>query len=312
MFSLTKKKILLTGGHGFVGKHVLSYLKKEGLHENQIVIPDHTKQDLRDMSVCMTVTQNIDIVIHLAGNVGGIGYNQKNPGSLFFDNIALGINLIEASRLNQVKKFVCVGTVCSYPKVVPIPFQEKNLWSGYPEETNAPYGIAKKALLVMLDAYRKQYNFNGIYLIPVNMYGPGDTFSPQRSHVIPAIIRKVYEAKKTKKDFINVWGDGQATREFLYVKDFAEAIILATKKYNKPDPLNIGTGVEISIYELTNKIVNIMEYTGKIVWDSSKPNGQPRRCIDISKAVKELNFVSKTSFNTGLLETIQWYIQAYG
>ncbi|MCR4277338.1 MAG: NAD-dependent epimerase/dehydratase family protein, partial [Candidatus Roizmanbacteria bacterium] len=224
------------------------------------------------------------------------------------DNITMGVNLIEASRINKIKKFVCIGTICAYPKFTPIPFKEKNLWNGYPEETNAPYGLAKKALLVMLQAYRQQYNFNGIYLLPVNMYGPGDNFNPKSSHVIAALIKKIYDAKKNHKKEIIVWGDGRASREFFYVEDAARAIVLATEKYDQPEPINIGAGFEITIKDLVNKLVKLMDFKGKIVWDKTKPNGQPRRCLDVSKAKKEFGFVAKTNFDEGLKKTVKWYI----
>jgi GDP-L-fucose synthase len=301
------KKILLTGGAGFVGYHVQKALEKKGVTRNQIIIPRSSQHDLRSMENCRKLTEGIDIVIHLAGNVGGIDYNLKNPGSLFYDNITMGVNLIEASRINKVKKFVCIGTICAYPKFTPVPFKEDDLWSGYPEETNAPYGLAKKVLLVMLQAYRKQYGFNGIYLLQVNLYGPRDNFDPKRSHVIAALIKKIYDAKKKHHKQIVVWGDGSASREFFYVEDAAEAIVLATEKYNKPDPINIGAGFEISIKDLVNKLVKLMNYKGKIVWDKTKPNGQPRRCLDVLRAKKEFGFAAKTDFDKGLKKTIEWY-----
>ena len=315
----TNKRILLTGGAGFIGEHVQEALRKKGVKKKQIITPRSKECDLRKFENCLNLCRDIDIVIHLAGDVGGIGYNQKYPGTLFYNNITMGVNLIEAARLNKVKKFVCIGTICTYPKFTPIPFKEESLWDGYPEETNAPYGIAKKALLVMLQAYRRQYNFNGIYLLPVNMYGPYDNFDPNRSHVIAALIQKVYEAKKGDKKEIYVWGDGSATREFFFVEDAAEAIILATEKYSKPEPINIGAGFEISIKDLVNIIVKIMNFKGKIIWDSTKPNGQPRRCLDVEKAKEEFGFVAKTKLEEGLRKTIEWYysqqsshIQSYG
>lgn len=303
------KKILLTGGGGFVGQHVYKKLLEKGIKKENIFIPRSKDYDLRKKEICEKITKNIDIVIHLAGNVGGIGYNLEYPGTLFYDNITMGVNLIETSRINKVKKFVCIGTICAYPKFTPVPFKEEDLWNGYPEETNAPYGIAKKVLLVMLQAYRQQYGFNGIYLLPVNMYGPGDNFDPKVSHVIAALIKKIYDAKKQGKKEIVVWGDGSATREFFYVEDAAEAIILATEKYNKPDPINIGAGFEISIKELVEMLVKLMDFKGKIIWDKSKPNGQPRRMLDTTKAKKEFGFVAKTKFEDGLKKTIEWYYQ---
>src|SRR5579872_1222617 len=258
------KKILLTGGNGFVGTQVTQKLLEIGVSKNQINIPTSRENDLRIMENCLMLTKDSDIVIHLAGNVGGIGYNREHPGVLFYDNLTMGINLIEASRINKVIKFVCAGTICAYPKNTPVPFQEEELWNGYPEETNAPYGIAKKALLVMLQAYKAEYNFNGIYLLPVNIYGIGDNFNPNSSHVIAAIIKKIHDAKKNNEKSITVWGDGSATREFLYVKDAAEAIVLATEKYNKIEPINIGAGFEISIKDLIKLIAKIMDFKGEI------------------------------------------------
>jgi len=301
------KKILLTGSAGFLGKQVFKKLLEKGAKKENIIIPRSKEYDLRDKKVCNKLTKNVDIVIHLAGNVGGIGYNLKYPGTLFYDNIIMGVNLIEEARKNKVKKFVQVGTICAYPKFTPVPFKEENLWNGYPEETNAPYGIAKKSLLVMLQAYRQQYGFNGIYLLPVNMYGPGDNFQPEKSHVIAALIKKIYDAKKEEKNELIVWGDGSASREFLYVEDGAEAVVLATEKYNKSDPVNIGAGFEIKIKDLVNKLVKLMDFKGKIIWDTSKPNGQPRRMLDTSKAKKEFGFVAKTDFEEGLRKTIEWY-----
>lgn len=307
-----KSKILLTGGAGFVGKHVYKELLLKGVNKKNIIVPRSSKYDLRDLKTCLKLTKNIDIVIHLAGNVGGIGYNRDFPGTLFYDNAVMGINLIEASRLNKVKKFVCIGTICAYPKFTPTPFKEKNLWEGYPEETNAPYGIAKKALLVMLQAYRQQFNFNGIYLLPVNMYGPGDNFDPKSSHVIAALIKKIDDAKRKGDKEIVVWGDGSPTREFFYVEDAAKAIVMATEKYEKSEPVNIGAGFEISIKELANLLVKLMGYKGKIVWDKSKPNGQPRRMLDVTKAKKEFGFKAHTSFKLGLKKMINSYSSDYG
>jgi len=304
------KKILLTGGNGFVGKHVVEALQKRGVKKNQMLIPKSSVDDLRNMKTCLKVTKDVDLVIHLAGNVGGIGYNRDFPGTLFYDNMTMGVNLIEAARINSVNKFVQVGTICAYPKFTPVPFKEENLWNGYPEETNAPYGIAKKALLVMLQAYRQQYGMNGIYLLPVNMYGPGDNFDPKSSHVIAALIQKVHDAKKQKKKEIVVWGDGSATREFFYVEDAAEAIVAATEKYNKVEPINIGAGFEISIKELVKIIVKLMNFEGKIIWDKTKPNGQPRRMLDTSKAKKEFGFQAKTNFEEGLKKTIEWFFDS--
>ena len=307
--SFSNKKILLTGGAGFVGKHVYKKLLEKGAKRENVIIPRSKQYDLRKKEVCEKLTKGIDIVIHLAGNVGGIGYNREYPGSLFYDNITMGINLIEAARKNNVKKFVCIGTICAYPKYTPVPFREENLWNGYPEETNAPYGIAKKALLVMLQAYKQQYGFNGIYLLPVNMYGPGDNFEPEKSHVIPALIRKIAEAKERGDNKIIVWGTGKASREFLYVEDAAEGIVLATEKYNKSDPVNLGAGFEITIKELVYLLTKLMDFKGKIIWDKTKPDGQPRRMLDTSKAYKEFGFRARTPFEEGLKKTIAWYYE---
>jgi len=302
-----KKKILLTGGAGFVGRHVKAELLRRGVDKKNILIPRSHDYDLRREDICDRLTRNIDIVIHLAGNVGGIGYNRDNPGRLFYDNMMMGVNLIESARVHKVKKFVQIGTICAYPKFAPIPFQEKELWNGYPEETNAPYGIAKKALLVMLQAYREQYRFNGIYLLPVNIYGPYDNFDPKSSHVIAALIKKIHDAKKENAKEIIVWGDGSATREFFFVEDAAKAIVKATEYYEKSEPVNIGAGFEISIKELVNKLVQLMDFNGSIIWDTTKPNGQPRRMLDTSRAIQEFGFKAETTFDEGLKKTIDWY-----
>jgi GDP-L-fucose synthase len=312
MINLLESKILLTGGNGFVGKHVYKKLLDKGVNEEQIIIPRSEKHDLRERAVCDELAKDVDVIINLAGNVGGIGYNREYPGQLFYDNLMMGVNLIEAARVaNKVKKFVQIGTICSYPKFTPVPFKEDDLWNGYPEETNAPYGIAKKALLVMLQSYKQQYNFPGVFLLPVNMYGPEDNFNPNSSHVIPALITKIHAAKINNYPSIEVWGDGTATREFFYVEDAAEAILMATEKYDEADPINIGAGMEISIKDLVNKLVGLMDYKGELVWDSSKPNGQPRRMLDTSKAQEKFGFVAHTSFDQGLKATIDWYINNY-
>ena len=301
------KKILLTGGAGFVGRYVRLELLKQGVEKKNITIPRSKDFDLRKESVCNELTRNKDIVIHLAGNVGGIGYNRENPATIFYDNMTMGLNLIEAARIHKVKKFVQIGTICAYPKYTPTPFKEEDLWNGYPEETNAPYGVAKKVLLVMLQAYREQYGFNGIYLLPVNIYGPGDNFNPKSSHVIAAIIKKIYEAKQKGENEIIVWGDGSATREFFYVEDMARAVVMATQYYEKSEPVNVGAGFEISIKDLVEKLVKLMDFKGKIVWDSSKPNGQPRRMLDTTRAQKEFGFKAEVSFDEGLQKTVAWY-----
>jgi GDP-L-fucose synthase len=308
MIDLKNKKIIVTGGAGFLGKFLVKRLKEEG--RSAIFVPKIEDYDLRDLNHIKKMYQDADanIVIHLAAVVGGIGANLENPGRFFYDNLIMGIQLIEQARLNNIEKFVSIGTICAYPKHTPVPFKEENLWEGYPEETNAPYGLAKKMLLVQSQAYRTQYKFNSIYLLPVNLYGPGDNFDPASSHVIPALIRKFYEGKINNKKEVILWGTGSATREFLYVEDCAEAIVLATKNYDKPDPINIGAGFEISIKDLAEKIKSIIGFEGKIIWDKTKPDGQPRRCLDTSKAYLEFNFKAKTDFDTGLRKTINWFV----
>lgn len=302
------KKVLVTGGAGFLGKHLVKQLKK--FKPDKIFVPRSKDFDLRFINNCRKVVKDIDIIIHLAGNVGGIGYNMKNPGTLYYDNIMMGTNLMEEARIANVKKFVAVGTVCAYPKFAKVPFREDALWEGYPEETNAPYGLAKKMLLVQAQAYRQQYGFNGIYLIPVNLYGPFDNFNPQSSHVIPALIRKIHSAKINKLQ-VEVWGTGKATREFLFVEDAARGILLATEKYDKPDPVNLGAGFEISIRNLAKLIADMLAFKGEIKFDTAKPNGQPRRLIDTSRAKKEFGFTAQTKFEKGLRQTISWYLKNY-
>jgi GDP-L-fucose synthase len=301
------KKFLVTGGAGFLGSYVVEKLIDRGVKEEDIRVPRSRVMDLRIMDNCVKAVQDIDLVIHLAARVGGIGFNRSYPGILFYDNAIMGIQLMEAARRENVEKFVAIGTVCAYPKFTPIPFNENDLWNGYPEETNAPYGLAKKMLLVQSQSYRIQYNFNSIYLLPVNLYGPGDNFDLESSHVIPALIRKFVEAVDMGKGEVNVWGTGSASREFLYVKDAAEAIVLATENYNKPDPINIGAGFEISIKDLAELIAKLAGYKGNIVWDETKPDGQPRRCLVISKAEKEFGFRAKVDLSEGLEDTIKWY-----
>ena len=301
------KKVLVTGGNGFLGSHLIEYLKKQGLKETNLKIPGSKKFDLRKQSVARKLTKNTDIVIHLAANVGGIGYNRDKPGELFYDNVLLGIHMLEESRKNGVKKFVSIGTVCAYPKFTPVPFKEDDLWNGYPEETNAPYGIAKKMLLVQGQSYRQQYGFNVIYLLPVNLYGPRDKFDPKQSHVIPALIKKFYDAKVNNEKEVIVWGTGKATREFLFVEDAVRAIALATQKYDKSDPVNLWASFEISIKKLAELISRLVGFKGKIVFDPTKPDGQPRRKLDTSRAEKEFGFKSKVNFEEGLKKTIKWY-----
>ena len=309
---LTNKRILVTGGGGFLGLHVVNHLLKKGVKKEQILIPRSKQFDLRIKENCLKITKNIDIVIHLAGNVGGIGKNNRQPADLFYDNVIMGAHMIDSSMKNKVQKLVLIGTICAYPKYTPTPFKETDLWSGYPEETNAPYGLAKKMLLVGAQAYRSQYGLRSIYLLPVNLYGPGDNFDEKSSHVIPALIKKIYLAKQKNKKEVVVWGDGTPTREFLYVEDAARAIVLATEKYNKYDPVNLGSGKDISIKQLVNLIAHTIGYKGDIHWDKSKPNGQPRRLLDTSRAKEEFGFIATTDFVTGLKRTIHWYEKTYG
>lgn len=306
--NIKKKKILVTGGSGFLGKHVINELEKTGVKKSNIKVSKSVEYDLRDVKDCKRALKSVDVVIHLAANVGGIGYNQRKPGELFYDNAIMGINLMEESRIKGVEKFVQVGTVCSYPKHTTVPFREKSLWDGYPESTNAPYGLAKKMLLVMAQAYRDQYGFNAIYLLPVNLYGPGDNFNPKSSHVIPALIKKFIDAKANNSKEVVVWGTGKPTREFLYVEDAAKAIVLAMKKYEKGEPINLGSGEEISIKDLAFKIKKLTNFKGKLAWDKTKPDGQPRRSLDTSKAENEFSFKAIISFEEGLKRTINWYI----
>lgn len=309
MFDLREKKILVTGGTGFLGKYVVEELSRHGVQPADIIVPRSQEFDLREKSNCLLLTQGVDLVIHLAGNVGGIGKNQRLPGTLFYDNAIMGIELMDAARKNQVKKFVCLGTICAYPKYTPVPFREDDLWAGYPEETNAPYGLAKKVLLVQAHAYRQEFDFNAIYLLPVNMYGPGDNFNPDSSHVIPATIKKICDAAKIGGEkFVEMWGDGTPTREFLYVDDAARGIVLAAQRYDKAEPVNLGSGGEISIKDLVTLIAEILEFKGEIRWDTSKPNGQPRRLLDVSRAEKEFQFKAQVSFRDGLQKTIDWYL----
>lgn len=299
------KRILITGGNGFLGRHLVRQLQK--LEPKELLVPTRKELDFRNMDDALQAVQEIDIVIHLAAVVGGIGFNQKYPGRLFYDNLMMGAQLMEAARIAKVKKFVGIGTICAYPKFTPIPFKEETLWDGYPEETNAPYGLAKKMLLVQAQAYRQQYGFNAVYLLPVNLYGPGDNFNPKSSHVIPALIKKFVEAKKNQTKAVSVWGTGNPTREFLYVKDAAKGILLAAEKYNGSEPVNLGSSFEISIRELAELIKEIVGYEGDIVWDKTRPDGQPRRKLDVSRAKQAFAFESNTNFKRGLLKTIQWY-----
>ena len=301
------KKILVTGGAGFLGSFLLDRLKERGVDAENIKIPRSRDTDLRHWKNCVEVVKDIDVVIHLAARVGGIGFNRKYPATLFYDNAIMSIQVMEASRLAGVQKFVAVGTVCAYPKFTPVPFKEEDLWNGYPEETNAPYGLARKMLLVQSQAYRQQYGFNSIFLLPVNLYGSGDNFALESSHVIPALIRKFIEAVQNNKKEVEVWGTGEASREFLYVEDAAEGIILATERYNKSEPVNLGAGFEIKIKDLVELIAELTGFHGAISWDTTKPDGQPRRCLDVSRAKKEFGFEAKTDFREGLKKTIKWY-----
>lgn len=302
------KRVVVTGGAGFLGREVVRELRERGCPE--IFVPRSKDYDLREKEAIVRLLKDArpQIVLHLAAVVGGIGANRENPGRFFYENIMMGVQLIEQSRLCQVNKFVAIGTICAYPKFTPVPFKEEDLWKGYPEETNAPYGLAKKMLLVQSQAYRAQYGFNSIYLLPVNLYGPGDNFSPQSSHVIPALIKKCVDAKRDGASSITVWGTGRASREFLYVDDAARGIVMAAEKYDKAEPVNLGAGREITIRELVGLIVELTGFRGDIVWDPSRPDGQPRRCLDISRAEKEFGFKAQVPFREGLRRTIEWYI----
>ena len=314
---MKEKRITITGGKGFLGTHLINNLTSRG-YQNLFIadIPEYNLVKSQGIKR-MYDDSKPDIVIHLAAKVGGIGFNQENPATLFYENLMMGAQCLHEGYLRNIEKFVAIGTICAYPKFTPVPFKEQDLWNGYPEETNASYGLAKKMLIVQSQAYRRQYGFNSIFLLPVNLYGPGDNFDPRSSHVIPALIKKMVDAQKIenrKSEIENrkvvVWGTGKATREFFYVEDAAEAIILAMEEYNKSDPVNIGAGFEISIKELVELIVELTEFKGNIIWDKTKPDGQPRRMLDITKAFTEFGFKAKTSFEEGLKKTIEWYISA--
>jgi len=308
MSYFANKKILITGGAGFLGSFVVEELHKKGVTGDQLTIPRRKDVDLRTREACEEVVKNKDIVIHLAANVGGIGYNREHPGELFYDNIMMGAQLMEAARVEGVGKFVAIGTICAYPKHTPVPFKEEDFWNGYPEETNAPYGLAKKMLAVQAAAYRQQYGMNAISLWPVNLYGPRDNFDNASSHVIPALIRKMVEARDNNAPEVEIWGTGNATREFLFVEDAARGIVLATEHYDSPEIVNLGAGMEIAIRDLASKIRSLVGYQGELVWNSEKPDGQPRRMLDVSRA-KAFGFTASTSFDEGLQKTIQWYEQ---
>ncbi len=305
--SLAEMRITVTGGAGFLGRHVVERLQARGCEH--VTVPRSSEYDLRteDGVRRMLADARPEVVIHLAAMVGGIGANRANPGKYLYDNLAMGLQLIEACRLHGIVKFVCVGTICAYPKFTPVPFKEEDLWNGYPEETNAPYGLAKKMLLVQLAAYRQQYGFNGVYLLPVNLYGPGDNFDLESSHVIPALIRKCVEARRKGHREVKCWGTGNATREFLYVEDCAEGIVLATERCEDSDPVNLGAGREISIRELAELVARITRFEGTLAWDTSKPDGQPRRCLDTSRARERFGFVARTPLERGIRRTVEWY-----
>lgn len=292
-----------------MGRQVIAQLCQAGADREKIVVTRSRDCDLRVMENCQRAVQQQDVVIHLAARVGGIGLNREKPAELFYDNLMMGAQLIHAAYEAGVEKFVCVGTICAYPKFTPVPFKEEDLWNGYPEETNAPYGVAKKALLVQIQSYRQQYGFNGIYLLPVNLYGPEDNFDPRSSHVIPALIRKVYEAQVRGEKQLLVWGDGSPSREFLYVDDAARGIVMATLSYSDSEPVNLGTHFEITIRDLVELICELMEFDGELVWETDKPNGQPRRCLDTERAKKAFGFTAQMEFKQGLKNTIDWYRQ---
>ncbi len=307
MTGLTEKRITVTGGAGFLGSRVVEKLRAAGAGE--VFVPRSRDYDLTDMAAVRRLYSDAkpQVVIHLAAVVGGIGANRANPGKFFYDNLLMGAQLMEEARKSGVEKFVATGTICAYPKFTPVPFKEDDLWNGYPEETNAPYGLAKKMLLVQAQAYRAQYGFNAIFLLPVNLYGPGDNFDPGSSHVIPALIKRFLAAAQAGENEVTVWGTGKATREFLYVDDCAQGICLAAARYDKPEPVNIGAGFEISIKDLAGVIARLTGLTGKIAWDASKPDGQPRRMLDTTRAFSEFGFKARTRFEEGLKNTIEWY-----
>jgi GDP-L-fucose synthase len=310
IFDWRSQRVIVTGGNGFLGRHVVEQLRSLGAAE--IIIPRSRDYDLREEEAVVRLYEqnpNATMLIHLAATVGGIGANREHPGLFFYDNMMMGTLLLEYARRFDIPKFVGIGTVCSYPKYTPVPFKEEDIWEGYPEETNAPYGLAKKMLMVQSQAYRAEYGYNAIHLLPVNLYGPGDNFDPKSAHVIPDMIRKMMDAKAQNLPFVTLFGDGTPTREFLYVKDAAEAIALAAAAYNSPEPVNIGSSFEISIRELAETIAALVGFHGELRWDTSKPNGQPRRKLDVSRAEREFGFRSHTTFEGGLRETVAWYTQ---
>ncbi|PKL49853.1 MAG: GDP-fucose synthetase [Planctomycetes bacterium HGW-Planctomycetes-1] len=301
------RRVVVTGGAGFLGSYVIEALRERGC--KNILVPQIQDYNLVNLDDIIRMYEDMkpDIVIHLAAVVGGIGANRAHPGQFFYENLMMGVQLIEQARIRNIEKFVAIGTVCAYPKFTPVPFKEEDIWNGYPEETNAPYGLAKKMLLVQSQAYRDEYGFNSIFLVPVNLYGPRDNFDPQSSHVIPALIKKCVDAVQNGKGYIDCWGTGSASREFIYAQDAAEGILLATEHYNSSEPVNIGTGFEITIKHLAEKIADITDFRGQICWDNANPDGQPKRCLDVSKAQKLFGFKAKTDFAKGLKETIEWY-----
>ena len=301
------KRVVVTGGAGFLGTHVCERLRRRGCR--QVLVPRSAEYDLIQLPDIRRMYEDTrpDVVIHLAARVGGIGANRLHPGDFFYANLMMGVQLMDQARLREVRKFMAAGTVCAYPKFTPVPFKEEDLWNGYPEETNAPYGLAKKMLLVQAQAYRQQYGFNAIYLLPVNLYGPGDHFDLETSHVIPALVRKCVEAREAGRDHVEVWGSGTASREFLYVDDAAEGIVLATERYDKPDPVNLGSGFEITIKDLVALVVRHTRFTGEVRWDTTRPDGQPRRCLDVTRAEREFGFKATVPFDDGLARTVRWY-----
>jgi GDP-L-fucose synthase len=309
MSRLQGLRFIVTGGAGFLGRSVCERLRE--CSPAEIIVPRSAQYDLRDRDAIrrMFLAARPDVIVHLAAVVGGIGANRINPGKYFYDNAIMGLQLLEEARLAGIQKIVSVGTICSYPKFTPVPFREEDLWNGYPEETNAPYGLAKKMLLVQAQAYRQQYGLNAVTLLPVNLYGPGDNFDPATSHVIPALIRKMVEARRAGVSQVAAWGSGQASREFLFVRDAAEGIVRAAESYDSPEPLNLGSGSEISIYDLAQLIAGMCDFRGEIVWDASQPDGQPRRCLDTSRARQAIGFEAGTSLEAGLRETIAWFEQ---
>ena len=306
------KRVLVTGGAGFLGSHIVEELRRRGAEPGDILVPRSAGSDLMRWDACVSAVKGVDIVIHAAAKVGGIGLNREMPGTLFYENALMGIQLMEAARLEGVDKFVALGTICAYPKYTPVPFREEDLWTGYPEETNAPYGLAKKMLLVQSQAYRQQFGFHSIFLLPVNLYGPRDNFDPRSSHVIPALVKKFHDARTSGSGTVEVWGTGKASREFLFVEDAARGIVLAAESYDGPGPVNLGAGFEITVEQLVALISRLMGFEGQVVWDHSRPDGQPRRMLDVSKAEQLFGFKATTGLEDGLRRTIDWYQSTVG